>query len=75
MRAAVIGATGFVGRALVPVLARRGEVVAISRRGAAAQGAQEPPPAADDRVLAPLRGTVAALETGGDQLRSLGPEV
>ena len=32
MRAAVIGATGFVGRALVPVLARRGEVVAISRR-------------------------------------------
>jgi uncharacterized protein YbjT (DUF2867 family) len=31
----VIGATGFVGRALVPVLARRGEVVAISRRGGA----------------------------------------
>jgi uncharacterized protein YbjT (DUF2867 family) len=35
VRAAVIGATGFVGRALVPVLARRGEVVAISRRGTA----------------------------------------
>ena len=35
MRAAVIGATGFVGRALVPVLARRGEVVAVSRRGGA----------------------------------------
>jgi uncharacterized protein YbjT (DUF2867 family) len=35
MRTAVIGATGFVGRALVPVLARRGEVVAISRRGTA----------------------------------------
>ena len=31
----MIGATGFVGRALVPVLARRGEVVAISRRGGA----------------------------------------
>jgi uncharacterized protein YbjT (DUF2867 family) len=31
----VIGATGFVGRALVPVLARRGEVVAVSRRGGA----------------------------------------
>jgi uncharacterized protein YbjT (DUF2867 family) len=31
----VIGATGFVGRALVPVLARRGDVVAVSRRGAA----------------------------------------
>jgi uncharacterized protein YbjT (DUF2867 family) len=35
LRAAVIGATGFVGRALVPVLAQRGEVVAISRRGGA----------------------------------------
>jgi uncharacterized protein YbjT (DUF2867 family) len=31
----VIGATGFVGRALVPALARRGEVIAISRRGGA----------------------------------------
>jgi uncharacterized protein YbjT (DUF2867 family) len=29
----VIGATGFVGRALVPVLAQRGEVVAVSRGG------------------------------------------
>jgi uncharacterized protein YbjT (DUF2867 family) len=35
VRAAVIGATGFVGRALVPALARRGEVVAVSRRGTA----------------------------------------
>lgn len=35
MKTAVIGATGFVGSALVPVLARRGEVVAISRRGTA----------------------------------------
>jgi uncharacterized protein YbjT (DUF2867 family) len=35
VRTAVIGATGFVGRALVPVLARRGEVIAVSRRGTA----------------------------------------
>ena len=35
MRTAVIGATGFVGRALVPALARRGEVIAVSRRGGA----------------------------------------
>jgi uncharacterized protein YbjT (DUF2867 family) len=35
VRTAVIGATGFVGRALVPVLAQRGEVVAVSRRGGA----------------------------------------
>ncbi len=33
MRAAVLGATGFVGRALVPALAQRGEVVSVSRRG------------------------------------------
>src|SRR6185437_265543 len=35
VRAAVLGATGFVGRALVPALAARGEVVAISRRATA----------------------------------------
>jgi len=33
MRIAVLGATGFVGRALVPVLAERAEVVAVSRNG------------------------------------------
>ena len=33
MRAAVLGATGFVGRALVPVLAETNEVVAVSRSG------------------------------------------
>ena len=33
MRIAVLGATGFVGRALVPVLAERAEVVAVSRSG------------------------------------------
>jgi uncharacterized protein YbjT (DUF2867 family) len=31
----VVGATGFVGRALVPALARRGEVIAVSRGGTA----------------------------------------
>lgn len=33
MRFVVLGATGFVGRALVPALAERGEVVAVSRSG------------------------------------------
>lgn len=33
MRVAVLGATGTIGRALVPVLARDHEVIAISRRG------------------------------------------
>ena len=31
MRVAILGATGFIGRALVPVLARENEVVAVSR--------------------------------------------
>jgi uncharacterized protein YbjT (DUF2867 family) len=34
VRAAVLGATGFIGRALVPAVAERGEVVAVSRRAA-----------------------------------------
>jgi uncharacterized protein YbjT (DUF2867 family) len=33
VRAAVLGATGFVGSALVPALAQHAEVVAVSRRG------------------------------------------
>ena len=36
MRTAVLGATGFVGRALVPALAQQSEVVAVSRRRATA---------------------------------------
>ncbi len=35
MRTAVLGATGMVGRALVPARAQRGEVVAVSRRATA----------------------------------------
>ena len=38
MRLAVLGATGFVGRALVPALAGLGEVVAVSRHAADAPG-------------------------------------
>ena len=38
MRIAVLGATGFVGRALVPMLTERAEVVAVSRRGDAPAG-------------------------------------
>jgi uncharacterized protein YbjT (DUF2867 family) len=33
VRTAVLGATGFIGRALVPALTQRGEVVAVSRGG------------------------------------------
>ena len=39
MKAAVLGATGFVGRALVPALAQRMDVAAVSRGGDAPTGA------------------------------------
>lgn len=38
MKAAVLGATGFIGRALVPELAETMDVVAVSRRGDASGG-------------------------------------
>ena len=38
MRVAVLGATGFVGRSLVPSLAEHAEVVAVSRRGGTPDG-------------------------------------
>lgn len=47
MRAAVLGATGFVGRALVPALAERMDVVAISRGGDAPAADRVQPVAAD----------------------------
>src|SRR5690349_10968283 len=47
MKAAVLGATGFVGRALVPALAERMDVVAVSRRGDASAAERVQPLAAD----------------------------
>jgi uncharacterized protein YbjT (DUF2867 family) len=47
VRAAVLGATGFVGSALVPALEERADVVAISRRGDAASGERVRAVAAD----------------------------
>ena len=47
MKVAVLGATGFIGRALVPVLAEHAEVVAISRRGDARESTQVRAVAAD----------------------------
>jgi uncharacterized protein YbjT (DUF2867 family) len=42
MRAAVLGATGFIGRALVPALEQEAEVVAISRHGPVVADATDP---------------------------------
>jgi uncharacterized protein YbjT (DUF2867 family) len=70
VRAAVIGATGFVGRALVPALARRGEVVAVSRRGTA-------PPVPGVRGLAAdvtesLHGALEGVDVAYHLVHSLG---
>ena len=70
MRAAVIGATGFVGRALVPVLARRGEVVAVSRRGAAPELPGVRGVAAD--VTGSLRGSLEGVDVVYHLVHSLG---
>ena len=70
MRAAVIGATGFVGRALVPALARRGEVVAISRRGGAPDVPGVRGLAAD--VTDSLRGALEGVDVVYHLVHSLG---
>ena len=70
MRAAVIGATGFVGRALVPVLARRGEVVAVSRRGSAPDLPGVRALAAD--VADSLRGALEGVDIAYHLVHSLG---
>jgi uncharacterized protein YbjT (DUF2867 family) len=59
MRAAVLGATGFVGRALVAALAARGDVVAVSRKATALELPRVRSVAAD---LTDNRSTHGALE-------------
>jgi uncharacterized protein YbjT (DUF2867 family) len=70
VRAAVIGATGFVGRALVPVLARRGEVIAVSRRGAAVDVPGVRALAAD--VTGSIRGALDGVDVAYYLVHSLG---
>ena len=70
MRAAVIGATGFVGRALVPVLAQRDEVIAVSRRGAAVDVPGVRALAAD--VTGSIRGALEGVDVAYYLVHSLG---
>src|SRR3954462_11222213 len=70
VRAAVIGATGFVGGALVPALARRGEVIAVSRRGTAPG-----PPRGRGRAAGvphSLRGALDGVDVAYHLVHSLG---
>jgi uncharacterized protein YbjT (DUF2867 family) len=70
VRAAVIGATGFVGRALVPALAHRGEVVAVSRGGSAPDVPGVRGLAAD--VTDSLRGALDGVDVVYHLVHSLG---
>jgi nucleoside-diphosphate-sugar epimerase len=58
VRTAVIGATGVIGRALTPVLAARGEVIAVSRRPRGPAPAGVRALAADASDAASLRGAL-----------------
>ena len=66
----MIGASGFVGRALVPALARRGEVVAVSRRGTAPDMPGVRGLAAD--VTGSFRGALEGVDVAYYLVHSLG---
>jgi uncharacterized protein YbjT (DUF2867 family) len=72
MRAAVLGATGFVGRALVPVLARRHDVVAISRGGDVAERGSVRAVAADVTDGDRLREALDGVDVAYHLVHSLG---
>ncbi len=72
MTAAVLGATGFVGRALVPALAERMDVVAISRGGDAPAAERVRPVAADALEPGSLRRALAAVDVVYYLVHSLG---
>jgi uncharacterized protein YbjT (DUF2867 family) len=71
-RAAVLGATGFVGRALVPALAERMNVTAISRSGDAPAGERVQPFAADALEPESLRRALDGVDIAYYLVHSLG---
>ena len=72
MRAAVLGATGFVGSALVPALEDRADVVAISRRGDAASGERVRAVAADVSDAGSIREALECVNVVYYLVHSLG---
>jgi uncharacterized protein YbjT (DUF2867 family) len=73
MKAAVLGATGFIGRALVQQLAQDGtDVVAVSRRGDAAERPGVHPVAADVTDAAAVRRAFEGVEVVYYLVHSLG---
>ena len=72
MKAAVLGATGFVGRALVPALAQQGEVVAVSRRATAPELPGVRSVAADLTDADSTRGALEGVDVAYHLVHSLG---
>jgi uncharacterized protein YbjT (DUF2867 family) len=72
VRVAVLGATGFVGRALVPALAERAEVIAVSRRGDAAKRANVHAFAADATDEAAVQCALEGVDVVYYHVHSLG---
>ena len=72
VRTAVLGATGFVGRALVPALAQRGEVVAVSRRATAPELPGVRCVAADLTNRESTRGALEGVDVAYHLVHSLG---
>ena len=72
MKAAVLGATGFVGRALVPALAEHADVIAVSRTGSAPEGARVRAVAADATDAAALRRALEDVDVLYYLVHSLG---
>jgi uncharacterized protein YbjT (DUF2867 family) len=72
VKAAVLGGTGFVGRALVPVLAEHADVVAVSRAGNAPEGGRVRAVAADATDAAALRGALEGVDVLYYLVHSLG---
>jgi uncharacterized protein YbjT (DUF2867 family) len=72
VRAAVLGATGFIGRALVPALAERGEVVAISRSASTPAHPGIRSVAADLTSAESTRGALEGVDVAYHLVHSLG---
>ena len=72
MTIAVLGATGFIGRSLVPALAERAEVLAVSRHGDAPGGANVRAVAGDATDPAAMRRALEGVNVVYYLVHSLG---
>ncbi|HET6682250.1 MAG TPA: NAD(P)H-binding protein, partial [Gaiella sp.] len=72
MTIAVLGATGFIGRSLVPALAERADVVAVSRHGDAPEGENVRAVAGDATDPAAMRRALEGVDVVYYLVHSLG---